>query len=109
MKRKDEPTLFDSILQTIVTPLIAAGGCLGFVLFGIPFTLLVGLCWLGIVAGALTTVFWPIIYGLNLLQGNEMPDFWTTEIQGFLTLVFFGALHATIVYLQQRFEDFILK
>ena len=56
-------------------------------------------------AGALITVFWPVIYGLNALQGNEVGPFWETELQAFASLVFCSVLYAIILYLQDRFTS----
>ena len=103
MKRKPGVEIFERLLPTIVAPLAVAGGCLGFVLLQIPLMVLTLFCWLGIGGGALTTVFWPVIYGLNMLQGNEIGPFWETELQAFATLVFCGVLYAIILYLQDRF------
>lgn len=105
MKRKPGVEIFERLLQTIVAPLVVAGGCLAFVLIKIPLMVLTLFCWLGIGAGALITVFWPVIYGLNALQGNEVGPFWETELQAFASLVFCGVLYAIIFYLQDRFTS----
>ena len=62
-------------------------------------------CWLGIGGGALVTVFWPVIYGINVLQGNEVGPFWETQLEAFGTLVFCGVLYAIILYIQDRFTS----
>ena len=105
MKRRPGVEIFERLLQTTVAPLVVAGGCLAFVLIKIPLMVLTLFCWLGIGAGALITVFWPVIYGLNALQGNEVGPFWETELQAFATLVFCGVLYAIILYLQDRFTS----
>ena len=103
MKRKPGVEIFERLLQTIVAPLVVVGGCLAFVFIKIPLMVLTLFCWIGIGAGALITVFWPVIYGLNALQGNEVGPFWETELQAFAILVFCGVLYAIILYLQDRF------
>lgn len=105
MKRKPGVEIFERLLQTIVAPLAVASGCLAFVLIQIPLMILTLFCWIGIAAGALTTVFFPVLYGLNVLQGNEVGPFWETELQAFATLVFCGVLYAIILYLQDRFTS----
>ena len=105
MKRKPGVEIFGRLLQTIVAPLAVAGGCLAFVLIKIPLMILTLNCWLGIGGGALVIVFWPVIYGINVLQGNEVGPFWETELQAFATLVFCGVLYAIILYLQDRFTN----
>ena len=74
MKRKPGVEIFERLLQTIVAPLVVAGGCLAFVLIKIPLMVLTLLLDRDR-AGALITVFWPVIYGLNALQGNEVGPF----------------------------------
>ena len=51
MKRKPGVEIFERLLQTIVAPLVVAGGCLAFVLIQIPLMVLTLFCWIGIGAG----------------------------------------------------------
>ena len=75
MKRKPGVEIFERLLQTIVAPFSSCRRMLSFCPYQNTFNGFNSFLLDRDRAGALITVFWPVIYGLNALQGNEVDPF----------------------------------